>query len=145
MWPAVCKVLGQPELEHNPLFKTASDRWANRTALDAIVTEWTSARGKYEAMKLMGDAGVPAGACQDTGEVLADPHLNARDMIHELNYPPRGNFKTVGCPLKLSDSPVSITRPPMLGEHTRAVLRGIEIGEEEMERLEKAGVIKIGG
>ena len=142
MWPAVCKVLGRPELEHDPLFKTANDRWANRAALDAIVTEWTSARGKYEAMKLMGDAGVPAGACQDTGEVLADPHLNARDMIHELDYPPRGNFKTVGCPLKLSDSPVSITRPPMLGEHTEGVLSELcGVPPADVKRMKAEGIV----
>src|SRR6476469_1675256 len=81
MWPAVCKVLGRPELEHDPLYKTAGDRWTNRATLDGIVTEWTSTRTKHEVMKLMGDAGVPAGACQDTSEVLADPHLKARDMI----------------------------------------------------------------
>ena len=53
----------------------------------------------------MGDAGVPCGACQDTGEVLADPHLKAREMIVDVDYPTRGTYQTVGCPIKLSDSP----------------------------------------
>lgn len=142
MWGAVCKVLARPELENNPLFKTPNDRWANRAALDAIVAEWTSKRSKYEAMKLMGDAGVPAGACQDTAEVLADPHLNAREMIHELEYPPRGKFKTVGCPLKLSDSPVSLTRPPMLGEHTESVLGELcGVPAVEVKRMKQQGVV----
>ena len=142
MWPALCKVLGRPELEHNPLFKTANERWANRAALDAIVTEWTSTRTKYEVMKLMGDAGVPAGACQDTGEVLADPHLKARDMILEMDYPPRGKFKTVGCPLKLSDSPACITRPPMLGEHTESVLGELcGVAPADVKRMKQDGVV----
>jgi formyl-CoA transferase len=142
MWAAVCKVLGKPELETNPLFKTANDRWVNRAALDAIVGEWTSKRSKYEAMKLLGDAGVPAGACQSTGEVLDDPHLKARHMIHELNYPPRGDFKTVGCPLHLSDSPVSLTRPPMLGEHTESLLGELcGVPAEEVARMKAAGVV----
>ena len=67
-------------------------------------------------------AGVPCGACQDTGEVLADPHLKARDMIVDVDYPTRGTFQTVGCPIKLSDSPVAVSRPPLLGEHTAEVL-----------------------
>lgn len=142
MWSAVCKVLERPELEQNPLFKTPDDRWANRAALDAIVAEWTSKRSKYEAMKLMGDAGVPAGACQDTAEVFSDPHLNARDMIHELDYPPRGKFKTVGCPLKLSASPVSITRPPMLGEHTESVLAELcGVPAAETQRMKRQGLV----
>jgi formyl-CoA transferase len=142
MWATVCMVLGRPELENNPLFKTATERWANRAALDAIVMEWTSQRSKYEVMKLMGDAGVPAGACQDTAEVLADPHLTARDMIIEMEYPPRGKFKTVGCPLKLSDSPVAFTRPPMLGEHTEGVLGELcGVAAADVRRMKAAGVV----
>ncbi len=68
----------------------------------------------------MGDAGVPCGAYLDTGEVLADPHLRARDMIVDVDYPTRGTYQTVGCPVKLSDSPAEVTRPPLLGEHTRS-------------------------
>ena len=142
MWSAVCKVLGRPELENNPLFKTASDRWTNRAAFDALMNEWTATRTKHEVMKLMGDAGVPAGACQDTGEVLNDPHLKARDMIVEMEYPPRGKFKTVGCPLKLSDSPASITRPPMLGEHTESVLGELcGVAPTEVTRMKREGVV----
>ena len=70
----------------------------------------------------MGDAGVPCGACQDTGEVLADPHLKAREMIVDIDYPTRGTYQTVGCPIKLSDSPAEVSRPPLLGEHTGALL-----------------------
>ena len=93
-------------------------------------------------MKLMGDAGVPAGACQDTSEVLADPHLQARDMIVDLDYPPRGGFKTVGCPLKLSDSPANITRPPMLGEHTESLLGELcGVQPEDMKRMKNEGIV----
>jgi len=84
MWPAVVEVLGQPELAEDGRFKTLEGRWENRAALDAIVAAWTRQRSKHEVMRLMGDAGVPCGACQDTGEVLADPHLKAREMIVDV-------------------------------------------------------------
>ncbi|MFV0296032.1 MAG: formyl-CoA transferase [Hyphomicrobiaceae bacterium] len=126
MWTAFCNAMERPDLESNPLFKTNPDRWKNRAALDAIIAEWTMQRSKFDVMKVMADAGVPCGACQDTGEVLADPHLIERGMIVDMEYPnrPQG-FKTVGCPLKLSDSPVSYSRPPMLGEHTEALLEDL--------------------
>jgi len=54
MWPAVAKVLGQPELTEDARFKTAEARWDNRTELDAIVEAWTRRRGKHEVMRLMG-------------------------------------------------------------------------------------------
>ena len=90
----------------------------------------------------MGDAGVPCGACQDTGEILADPHLKAREMIVEMEYPPRGAFQTVGCPLKLSDSPAELTRPPMLGEHTEALLHELcGVSAAEAKALKAKGVV----
>lgn len=142
MWPALCKAMGRPELETNPLFKTNSDRWENRAALDAIITEWTMQRSKFDVMKVMGDAGVPCGACQDTGEVLADPHLIERGMIVEMEYPPRGTFQTVGLPMKLSASPPDYTRPPMLGEHTESVLGELlGISKDEVRKLKEKGAV----
>ena len=60
---------------------TVEARWDNRAELNVIVEAWTRQRSKHEVMRLMGDAGVPCGACQDTGEVLADPHLKAREPL----------------------------------------------------------------
>jgi formyl-CoA transferase len=110
--------------------------------LNAIVEEWTGQRSKHEVMRLLGDAGVPCGACQDTGEVLADPHLKARDMIVDIDYPTRGTYQTVGCPVKLSDSPAQITRPPLLGEHTATLLSELcGVGRDEVTRLRDDGVV----
>ena len=142
MWPGVVKTLGQPELAEDPRFKTPEARWENRDALNGIIEAWTGQRTKHEVMKLMGDAGVPCGACQDTADILADPHLKARDMILDVAYPPRGSFKTIGCPIKLSDSPVTVTSPPMLGEHSASVLERLcGVTEDDAKRLKAAGVI----
>jgi formyl-CoA transferase len=142
MWPALVKVLGRPELAEDPRFKTPDVRWENRHELNAIVEEWTRQRSKYEVMQLLGDAGVPCGACQDTGEVLADPHLKAREMIVDVDYPTRGTYQTVGCPVKLSDSPVAVTRPPMLGEHTAVLLNELcGVDPDEVAKLREDGVV----
>ena len=107
MWMAFLGVLGKSELADDTRFKTPDARWDNKEAMEAIVTDWTKQHTKHEVMKLMGDAGVPCGACLDTGEVLADPHLRERDMILDIDYPTRGTYQTVGSPIKLSDSPVT--------------------------------------
>src|SRR5919197_3403370 len=122
MWPAMVKAMGRPELADDPRFDTAEMRWENRDTLKAIIEEWTSRRSKYEVMHALGEAGVPCGACQDTGEVLVDPHLKAREMIVDIDYPIRGANKTVGCPIKFPHSPPEVPPPPMLGEHTEAGL-----------------------
>ena len=114
----------------------------NKAAFEAIMSDWTKQRTKFEAMKILGDAGVPCGACQDTGEVLADPHLRARDMILDIDYPTRGTYQTVGSPLKLSDSPVEVTRPPLLGEHSVDLLAELcGVGAEEAKALKAKGVV----
>ena len=142
MWKAFLGVLGQPDLADDPRFKTPDARWENKDAMEAIVTDWTMKRTKHEVMRLMGDAGVPCGACLDTAEVLADPHLRARDMIVDLDYPTRGTYQTVGSPIKLSDSPVTVTRPPLLGEHTEAVLGALcGLGPEAVKKLRESGVV----
>ena len=97
---------------------------------------------KYEVMKILGDAGVPCGATQDTAELLEDPHLIERDMILDIDYPKYGTFKTVGCPIKMSDSPVDVTRPPELSEHSAEVLaKFCSVSPEEFERLKAEGVV----
>jgi len=142
MWPAFLEVIGAPELAVDARFATLEARWENREALDAIIADWTGRRGKHEIMRAMGEAGVPCGACQDTGEVLADPHLKAREMIVDLEYGRRGAYQTVGCPIKLSNSPADISRPPELGEHTDDVLRDLlQIGENDIARLHDEGVV----
>jgi formyl-CoA transferase len=142
MWPAFAAAIGRPELAADLRFADEDGRWENRTALDAIIAEWTRGRSKHEAMRVLAAAGVPCGAVQDTGEVLADPHLQEREMIVAVDYPTRGTYRTVGCPVKMSDSPVTVTRPPLLGEHSALLLREIcDIDAEEFERLRADGVV----
>jgi formyl-CoA transferase len=142
MWKACISAMGQPELADDPRFASPESRWENRTALDAIVATWTRQRSKHEVMRLMGDAGVPCGATLDTGEVLTDPHLRARDMIVDVDYPTRGTYQTVGCPVKLSESPADVTRPPLLGEHTAELLASLcGVSADDVQRLRAEGVV----
>jgi formyl-CoA transferase len=142
MWKPLVNAMGQPELADDPRFATPDARWENREAFREVMEAWTMQRTKHDVMRILGDAGVPSGACQDTGEVLADPHLRARDMIVDIDFPTRGVYQTVGSPIKLSDSPAEITRPPLLGEHSGEVLAELcGVTPEELARLHKSGVV----
>ena len=142
MWKPFLDVIGRPELADDPRYATADARWENRDTLNPLIEAWTRQHTKHEVMKLLGDAGVPCGATLDTGEVLTDPHLRARDMIVDVEYPVRGTYQTVGSPIKLSDSPVTVQRPPLLGEHTEALLGSLcGMTPEEVAKLKAAGVV----
>ena len=64
-------------------------------------------------------------------------------MIVDIEHQDTGEiWRTVGCPVKLSDSPASVTRPPRLGEHSADVLRALcGVDDEALERLRQDGVI----
>ncbi|MBS0643097.1 MAG: formyl-CoA transferase [Acetobacteraceae bacterium] len=142
MWKPLLGAMGREDLATDPRFATPEARWENRDAFNAIMSDWTRQRTKHEVMDILGAAGVPSGACQDTGEVLADPHLRAREMIVDIEYPTRGTYQTVGCPIKLSDSPAEVVRPPLLGEHTAEVLASLcGVSADEVARLKKQGVV----
>ena len=142
MWKAFANAIGRPDIIEDPRYATPESRWDNRETLNAIIEGWTRQKTKYEAMRILGDAGVPSGACQDTGEILEDPHLKEREMIIDIDYPPRGKYKTVGCPIKLSDSPADIKRPPTLGEHTEDLLGKLcGVTPEDFTKLREKGAI----
>jgi formyl-CoA transferase len=142
MWDDMLRVTGLTEKLGGEKYATPAGRWEHREEVDAAIESWSMQHDKYEVMKILGDAGVPCGATQDTAEVLEDPHLIARDMILELDYPKYGTFKTVGCPIKMSDSPTDITRPPELSEHSAEVLgQFCDVSSEEFERLKAAGIV----
>ena len=90
---------------------------------------------------ILAGAGVPCGATLDTGEVLRDPHLRARDMIVEVEHPVRGTYITVGNPIKLSASPTHIGPSPLLGEHREAILAELGYNEDDIRALAKDGAV----
>ena len=142
MWKAFANAIGRPDIIEDSRYATPESRWDNRETLNAIIEGWTRQKTKYEAMRILGDAGVPSGACQDTGEILEDPHIKEREMIIDIDYPPRGKYKTVGCPIKLSDSPADIKRPPTLGEHTEDLLGKLcGVTPEDFTKLREKGAI----
>ena len=122
MWADFARAIGREDLLSDPRCVDAPTRWKHVEALNTIAREWTGARSKQEVMATLAKAGVPCGAVLDTGEVLDDPHLNARDAIVTIDHSTRGRFRVPACPIRLSDSEPVTTPPPLAGEHTEEVL-----------------------
>ncbi len=141
MWHALLGAIDRKDLIGDARYETPQARWRNRDEVDRLVEEWTMGRSKHEAMKILGEAGVPCGACLDTGEVLTDPHLLARDMIVSVDHPVRGRFLTVGNPIKLSASPTTITPSPLLGQHRDEILTELGYSAPDIAALAKDGAI----
>lgn len=143
MWKKLTAALGQTAWTDDPRFTTAIGRIQHRSELTALmegvltnddVSAWTT---KLNA------AGIPTGPVLDIEEVFSDPQVLARQMLVELAHPEIGTFKTTGLPVKLSRTPGAITeRPPLLGEHSDAVLAECGLSAEEIATLRSTGVVR---
>ena len=134
MWQSLLELVGRPDLaavDSDPFDASASDEHSR--AVDDSISAWTSQRDKFEAMRLLGEAGVPAGAVLTPDEVIADAHNAAREMIVEVEHPSYGPCRILGSPIKLSASALRIDAPPLeLGEHTAEVLGELGYSAEQV-------------
>jgi len=116
-------------------------RLANYTELRHIVDRVVSRMKRAEVISALSEVGIPAGPINTVGEILEDPHMHAREMVVELTHPEYGPLRTLGIPIKLSDTPgVVETAPPKFGEHNSEVLRQIGYSDTDIAGLEKEGI-----
>jgi formyl-CoA transferase len=125
-WQRLLETIGRTDLADDPRFVTPEHRFQHRTDVDQILSEWTVGHDKREAMELLNKAGVPAGAVFDSGDLLDDPTFYDSGMLTTIEHPARGPVVLPGWPVRMSESPSPvITCPPLLGEHTDAILAGV--------------------
>lgn len=142
-WQALCQALGRSDWAQDPALAQAAGRRAQRDLLDAGITQWTLDRSDDAAMRALQQAGVPAGAVRTLGQLLADPHLNARAFWRTVDRPYVGRYLSSSTIFRLEGEPMPMPRvAPTLGEHTHEVLqRVLQLTPAQLQALEEAGVI----
>jgi crotonobetainyl-CoA:carnitine CoA-transferase CaiB-like acyl-CoA transferase len=142
-WERIAEVLGHPEWRDDPRFATNSARMANLAALTEAMNAVLVTRTKAEWVDAFDAAGVPAGPVHTIGEALEHPQTRARDMVVELTHPQAGRTRALGCPVHFSATPTRVARAaPMLGEHTREVLREYGYDDAAIDALVAQGVVE---
>jgi crotonobetainyl-CoA:carnitine CoA-transferase CaiB-like acyl-CoA transferase len=142
-WERITDVLGHPEWRDDPRFATNSARMANLAALTTLMDAVLATQTRDIWIARFDRAGVPAGPVNSIGEALAHPQALARGMVVDLVHPQAGPTKALGCPIHFSETPTAITRPaPVLGEHTREVLREHGYRDAEIDAYVAAGVVE---
>ena len=122
MWDQMCVAIERPDLLSDPRYQTGRSRREHADELDAEVTAWTRSVDKWEAARILNEAGVAASAIYDTMDVFNDPHLQFREFIHEVDHPDHGAVTLMGSPIRMEDSHVELATPPLLDQHTGEVL-----------------------
>ena len=80
---------------------------------------------KFEVMDICNALNIPVGPILSMKEISEDESLRQTGTIVDVEHPERGNYLTVGNPIKLSDSPSDVLRSPLLGEHTDEILKDV--------------------
>ncbi|MFF7284940.1 formyl-CoA transferase [Streptomyces griseorubiginosus] len=141
-WAPLAGLIGRPELADDPEWATPQARLPKLAKMFQLIEEWTATLPKWRVLEGLNRHNIPCGPILSTREIIEDASLAANDMIVEVEHPERGTFTTVGNPLKLSDSPTTITTPPLLGQHNQEIYIGeLGLGDEELRLLKSGGVI----
>jgi formyl-CoA transferase len=140
-WAPIAELIGRPELADDPDWNTPSARLSKLDKMFALIEEWTEQHTKWEVMDKLNALNVPCGPILSTKDLIEDETLAENEAVVEVPHAQRGSFKTVGCPLKLSDSPVEVETSPLLGEHTAEIYGELGIDGTELDELRAAGVI----
>jgi len=134
----LCTALGVDEIIDDPRFADNAKRVVNRDALNAILAAALAKLDGAEFAETLLAAGVPAGPVRDIEEALRHPQTVARGMVLE-----KDGYKGMASPIKFSrSSEVGVGGlPPMLGEHSRDILRGVGLSDDEIDALVAAGTV----
>ncbi len=145
-WERLVKVLEAPELARDPRFADNAGRMEHREVLVSALTPHLERRTTAEWVAVLDQAGLPVGPVLSITEMLEHPQTLARGMVVETEHPRVGKSKSLGLPVKFSETPGGTVRPaPVLGQHTREVLQEIGYAEEEISRLEREGAVVSAG
>ena len=142
VWPKICDLIGKPEWKEDPEFATPPARLPKLDLIFDTIEQWTITKTKFEVMNECNPLDIPVGPILSMKELAEDEGLKETGTIVEVDHPERGKYLTVGCPIKLSDSPVEVVRSPLLGEHTNEILTEVlgYIGDE-LNRIHESGAV----
>ncbi|GAB3761538.1 CoA transferase [Ramlibacter monticola] len=144
LWRAfVTQVVEQPHWLEDPRFERNPLRVKNADALEALIEEVTTTQPTAHWVEKLDAAGVPGGPVYTYDQTLADPHVQHRRMVYDIEHPVIGPMKTLGLPVKSTGELTQIRKPaPLHGQHTAEVLRDLGYTQAQVGALVADGVVR---
>ncbi len=133
-WKRLLGVLGREDLLSDPRFATPQTRAEHEAEIIELVTSWSKKHDKHTAMRMLGSAGIPAGAVLDTKELDDDKTFYERGIMQEMAHPDVKDYAIPAWPVRHNGKPPAVKASPLLGEHSGDVLQSwLGLGEREIE------------
>lgn len=143
-WERLLDAMEVPEIATDPRFVSNTDRMAHLKELEDVLTPVFKTRTQAEWLERLEKAGVPAGPVMSVTEMFDDPHAQARDMIPTVEHSKLGPVRTLGLPIKLSETPGKVaTAAPVFGQHTADVLGEYGYSKEQIAGFADEGAIAL--
>ena len=141
-WPKICKAINKPAWVDDPNYATPNARLTRLNEVFDAIESWTMTKTKFEVMQICNPLDIPVGPILSMKEISEEESLRETGTIVEIDHPERGKYLSVGCPVKLSASPAEVKRSPLLGEHTKEILRS-ELGytDSELDEILESGAV----
>jgi len=146
MWRKLCALTGLDELATNPEFKDNTARMRNRDEIKRRLNAVFASRTRLEWTKDLVKLGLPAGPIYDMADVFEDAQVKHWGMVETVAHPKLGDIKLMSNPLRLDSIGKETVRtaPPLLGEHTAAVLRDFGFNDAQVDDLIGKSIVQTG-
>jgi crotonobetainyl-CoA:carnitine CoA-transferase CaiB-like acyl-CoA transferase len=142
-WERIVRAIGMPELATDERFRNNTERMRNLKTLVPILGDALKKKPSAHWISVFEAEGVPVGPVNKTSDMVSDPQVKAREMVIEVDHPKAGRVKAIGHPVKFSETKVEASRPaPLLGQHTRDVLKDLGYDDARIDALAREGAIE---
>lgn len=140
-WDRLLKLIGREDLVGDKRYATPADRQECEDEVDELISVWTRTQTKMEAMRMIGEAGIPAGAVLDTVELNdSDPSFEERGVMQTMSHPIHRPFKMPAWPVRVDGKASRLKSSPVLGEHTGKVMSDwLDLNEAAVAALKEEG------
>jgi crotonobetainyl-CoA:carnitine CoA-transferase CaiB-like acyl-CoA transferase len=142
LWARFCRALERADLIDDPRFVVNPLRCENRVELEQVLVPELARHDAEEWARRMDEAGVPCSPVNSIDTVLSLSQVLHREMVVDVEHPKIPDLRVPGIPIKLSNTPGSVRRPPpLLGEHTDEILESLGYEGNEINSLRDSGVV----
>src|SRR5918993_2530652 len=141
-WLRTLDAIGAPELADDPRFRDNAGRMAHLRELEAEFAKRLRTKPAEHWLRVLEEKGVPCGPVNTMLQALSDPQTLAREMVVEVEHTTLGPVKTLGLPVKFSQTPGKVrSGAPLYGEHTREILAEYGFSSDEIDAFAREGVV----